>query len=50
MVYEYDTQAERTGITRLLADISAAGQTVRDMDTTHSSLEQIFLTLVEESR
>jgi len=47
--YEYDTQAERTGITRLLADLSAAGISVRDLNTSQSSLEQIFLTLVEEA-
>ncbi|MFV2002675.1 MAG: ABC transporter ATP-binding protein [Paracoccaceae bacterium] len=47
MHYEYDTQAERTGIGRLLADLAAAGISVRDLKTTESSLEQIFLTLVE---
>ncbi|MGR3662582.1 MAG: ABC transporter ATP-binding protein [Paracoccaceae bacterium] len=46
--YEYDTQAERTGITRLLADLSTAGISVRDLDTKQNTLEQIFLTLVEE--
>ena len=50
MVFGYDTQAERTGITRLLADLSAAGISVRDLDTSQSSLEQIFLTLVEGER
>lgn len=48
--YEYDTQSERTGITRLLADLSAAGISVRDLDTSQNSLEQIFLTLVEETQ
>lgn len=48
LAYEYDTQSERTGITRLLADLSNAGISVRDLDTKQSSLEQIFLTLVEE--
>ncbi len=47
--YEYDTQAERTGITRLLADLSEAGISVRDLSTSQSSLEQIFLTLVEDA-
>lgn len=45
--YEYDTQAERTGITRLLSDLAKAGLSVRDLATTQSSLEQVFLTLVE---
>ena len=48
MLYEYDTRAARTGITRLLADLVAAGISVRDLNTSQSSLEQIFLTLVEE--
>jgi len=48
MQYDYDIQAERTGITRLLADISAAGLSVRDLNTSQSSLEQIFLNLVKE--
>jgi len=48
--YEYDTRAERTGITRLLADLSAAGISVRDLDTKQNTLEQIFLTLVEEKQ
>ena len=50
MVFGYDTQAERTGITRLLADLAAAGISVRDLDTSQSSLEQIFLTMVEGER
>ncbi len=49
LVFGYDTRAGRTGITRLLADLAAAGISVRDLDTEQSSLEQIFLTLVEES-
>jgi ABC-2 type transport system ATP-binding protein len=49
LVFEYDTQAERTGITRLLADLSAAGLSVRDLDTKQNSLEQIFLSLVEDA-
>ncbi len=48
LVYEYDTQAERTGITRLLATLGEAGVMFNDLDTEQSSLEQIFLRLVEE--
>ncbi len=47
--YDYDTRAERTGITRLLAELSEAGLSVRDLSTSQSSLEQIFLTLVEDA-
>jgi len=46
LTYTYDTRAERTGITRLLRDLSAAGITFRDLYTTQSSLEEIFVGLV----
>ncbi len=46
--YDYDTQADRTGIARLLSDLSKAGLSVRDLETRESSLEQVFLGLVEE--
>ena len=45
-----DTQAARTGITRLLADLSEAGIRFNDLHTTQSSLEEIFVSLVRESR
>ncbi|MFD1882229.1 ABC transporter ATP-binding protein [Paracoccus pacificus] len=48
LVYEYDAHAERTGIARLLGDVAARGITVRDVATHQSSLEDIFLNLVEE--
>ena len=46
LVFTYDTQAERTGITSLLADVNAAGIRVRDLNTSSSSLEDIFVNLV----
>lgn len=46
LVYEYDTQAERTGIARLLGDLSNAGLVLRDVQTSQSSLEEIFVSLV----
>ena len=46
--YDYDTQADRTGIARLLADLTKAGLVVRDLETEQSSLEQVFMGLVEE--
>jgi ABC-2 type transport system ATP-binding protein len=46
LVYTYDTQAERTGITRLLADLYKAGIRFRDLETRQSSLEDIFVDLV----
>ena len=49
LVYTYDTQAERTGITTLLKDLSAAGITFKDLSTTQRSLEDIFVNLVRNS-
>ena len=46
LTYTYDTQAEHTGITRLLADLSAADIHFRDIQTRQSSLEDIFVDLV----
>ena len=43
LVYTYDTQGERTGITALLADLRHAGIRFRDLNTTQSSLEDIFV-------
>ncbi|WP_420132486.1 ABC transporter ATP-binding protein [Rhodopseudomonas sp.] len=46
LVYTYDTRAEHTGITALLADVRAAGIRFHDLDTSQSSLEEIFVSLV----
>ncbi|MHC5652721.1 ABC transporter ATP-binding protein [Stappia sp.] len=46
LVYTYDAQGERTGITGLLSDLQAAGIRFRDLDTRQSSLEDIFVNLV----
>jgi ABC-2 type transport system ATP-binding protein len=48
LIYTYDTQAERTGITRLLDDLDGAGIEFRDLETTQSSLEDIFVHLVHD--
>ena len=48
LVYTYDTQAERTGITALLQDLNRAGIRFRDLETTQSSLEDIFVDLVRQ--
>ncbi|MBV9076208.1 MAG: ABC transporter ATP-binding protein [Methylobacteriaceae bacterium] len=50
LVYEYDSQAERTGITTLLADLREAGIAFRDLRTEQSSLEEIFVGLVSGAR
>ncbi|HET7672346.1 MAG TPA: ABC transporter ATP-binding protein [Burkholderiales bacterium] len=46
LVYTYDTQADRTGITRLLDDLDAAGIEFKDLETSQTSLEDIFVDLV----
>jgi ABC-2 type transport system ATP-binding protein len=46
LVYDYDTQGERTGITSLLGDLRTAGIRFSDLDTSESSLEDIFVSLV----
>jgi ABC-2 type transport system ATP-binding protein len=50
LVYTYDTQTERTGITTLLRDLSKAGIKFNDLQTRQSSLEEIFVDLVREGR
>ena len=46
LTYTYDTRKERTGITRLLSDLSDAGLILKDVVTRQSSLEDIFVGLV----
>jgi len=48
LIYTYDTQGERTGITALLDDLHAAGIGFKDLHTTQSSLEDIFVELVRQ--
>jgi ABC-2 type transport system ATP-binding protein len=50
LIYTYDTQAERTGITALLNDMRATGIAFKDLSTTQSSLEDIFVDLVRQKR
>jgi ABC-2 type transport system ATP-binding protein len=49
LTYDYDTKGERTGITSLLGDLRNAGIRFSDLDTTQSSLEDIFVSLVRAS-
>ncbi len=48
LIYTYDTRAERTGITALLGELAEAGLVLKDVSTSQSSLEDIFVGLVEE--
>ncbi|MEP0960464.1 MAG: ABC transporter ATP-binding protein [Roseobacter sp.] len=47
LTYSYDTQGDRTGITKLLSDVSAAGLVLKDVVTRQNSLEDIFVDLVQ---
>ena len=46
LIYDYDTKADRTGVATLLGELSRAGIRIRDLHTTQSSLEDIFVGLV----
>lgn len=46
LTYTYDTHASRTGITALLQGLNEAGLAMRDLNTSQSSLEEIFVKLV----
>ena len=48
LTYTYDSQREHVGIVALLKDLSDAGIQVKDLQTTQSSLEDIFVSLVSE--
>ncbi|WP_072372481.1 ABC transporter ATP-binding protein [Hyphomicrobium sp. NDB2Meth4] len=50
LTYTYDTRAGRTGITSLLDDMRSAGIGFSDLDTTQSSLEDIFVDLVRSKK
>ncbi len=47
LTYTYDTTADATGITTLLNAISQAGLSLKDIVTSQSSLEDIFVDLVK---
>src|SRR4030088_2274758 len=49
LIYNYDTTGDRTGITSLLSDLRDAGIKFHDLETTQSSLEDIFVSLVRAS-
>ena len=49
LVYAYDAQQERTGITALLSALNEVGVKFKDLKTDQSSLEDIFVHLVKES-
>jgi ABC-2 type transport system ATP-binding protein len=50
LIFTYDTQGTRTGITALLNDLRAAGIRFKDLSTRQSSLEDIFVDLVRQAQ
>jgi ABC-2 type transport system ATP-binding protein len=50
LIYTYDTQGERPSIAALLEDLDRLRIRFRDLQTTQSSLEDIFVSLVREEQ
>ncbi len=50
LTYSYDTKQESTGITALLGDLRAADIHFNDLQTSQSSLEDIFVDLVNKGQ
>src|SRR6266581_383594 len=50
LIYTYDALGERTSIAALLKDLTEAGIRFKDLHTTQSSLEDIFVTLVRDKK
>jgi len=48
LTYHYDTKTDRTGITSLLGALHEAGIKFNDLNTSQSSLEEIFVGLVNK--
>ncbi len=46
--YSYDSQADRTGIAKLVAALSDEGVRIKDLSTHQSSLEEIFIGLLKD--
>ena len=50
LVYTFDTQQEETGIATLLRRLSEQGIDFKDLRSSESSLEEIFVSLVNASK
>ena len=50
LTYTYDAEVEGTGIVALLEDLDQAGIRFKDLQTSQSSLEDIFVSLVKDAR
>ncbi len=50
IIYTYDSHSKHTGIAELLRAIDQAGLLLKDVNTSQSSLEDIFISLVKKSQ
>ncbi|MBU4434083.1 MAG: ABC transporter ATP-binding protein [Alphaproteobacteria bacterium] len=50
LIYTFDAQAEETGIAELLRRLGEAGVDFKDLHTSQSSLEDIFVSLVRDAQ
>ena len=50
LTYTYDSHGERAGIAVLLKDLADAGIAFKDLQTSESSLEEIFVSLVKDGQ
>jgi ABC-2 type transport system ATP-binding protein len=50
LTYTYEAQGEQRGVTRLIEDLLRHGVRLKDIATTQSSLEDIFVGLVHQSK
>lgn len=50
LIYDFDSQAEATGVPSLLRQMSDMGMAFKDLHTSQSSLEDIFVGLVHQDR
>jgi len=50
LIYTYDERGDRAAITALLRDLAESGIRFKDLQTTQSSLEDIFVTLLAERK
>ena len=48
LYYQYDVRAQKTGIVDLLSELRKASLRLRDLQTSQSSLEEIFVNLVRD--
>jgi ABC-2 type transport system ATP-binding protein len=50
LIYTYDEKGDRAAIATLLRDLAESGVRFKDLQTTQSSLEDIFVTLLQERK